>query len=101
MTHGLSSKPSEPAKTKAPTSVIRAGDSVTIALTRGAAKVTTVARAMENGSLGQTIRVQNDATREIYRVVLTGTHDAIVIAQSAADPKDTASSAGVASVAGE
>jgi hypothetical protein len=34
--------------------------------------VKTVAKAMEGGSYGQTIRVKNEATNETYEVVLTG-----------------------------
>ena len=50
----------------------RTGQFITITLTTANVKVKTVARAMESGSYGQTIRVKNEATKEIYEVILTG-----------------------------
>lgn len=55
-----------------PVPLARTGQFVTITLTTANVKVKTVARAMESGSYGQTIRVKNEATKEIYEVILTG-----------------------------
>jgi flagella basal body P-ring formation protein FlgA len=52
--------------------LVRAGQFVTVVLQRGGVEVKTVARALEAGCLGQTIRVKNETTREISNVVLTG-----------------------------
>ncbi len=55
-----------------PVPLARTGQFITVSLTTANVKVKTVARAMESGSYGQTIRVKNEATREIYEVILTG-----------------------------
>jgi flagella basal body P-ring formation protein FlgA len=55
-----------------PVPLARSGQFVTVTLTTANVKVKTVARAMESGSYGQTIRVKNEATKEIYEVILTG-----------------------------
>lgn len=60
------------AKMVEPVPLARSGQFVTITLTTANVKVKTVARAMESGSYGQTIRVKNEATKEIYEVILTG-----------------------------
>ena len=52
--------------------LVKPGQFVTITLDRGGIRVKTVARAMEGGSYGQTVRVKNEATKDIYEVVLTG-----------------------------
>jgi len=54
----------------------RTGQFITVTLGRGAVKVKTVARAMEDGGFGQTIRVKNEATKDVYEVVLTGPQEA-------------------------
>ena len=45
---------------------------MTVILSQGAIEVKTVGRAMETGTYGQTIRVRNEATRDILEVVVTG-----------------------------
>lgn len=55
-----------------PVPLARTGQFVTVTLTTANVRVKTVARAMESGSYGQTIRVKNEATKEIYEVILTG-----------------------------
>jgi flagella basal body P-ring formation protein FlgA len=55
-----------------PVQLVKSGQFVTVSLEQGTVRVKTVARAMENGSYGQTIRVKNEATREILEVVVTG-----------------------------
>ena len=41
-------------------------------LARGGVRIKTVARALEAGSYGQTIKVKNEATKDTFQVVLTG-----------------------------
>jgi flagella basal body P-ring formation protein FlgA len=50
----------------------RPGQFVTITLTQGNVQVKTVARAMDTGTYGQSIRVKNEATKDVYEVILTG-----------------------------
>jgi flagella basal body P-ring formation protein FlgA len=52
--------------------LVKSGQFVTITLERGGIRVKTVARALEGGSYGQTVRVKNEATKDVYEVVLTG-----------------------------
>ena len=55
-----------------PLPMARVGQFVTVTLCQGGVQVRTVARAMESGTRGQTIKVKNDATRDEYEVTLTG-----------------------------
>jgi len=55
-----------------PVELVKSGQFVTITVSHGAVSIKTVARAMEGGSLGQTIKVKNETTRDIFDVVLTG-----------------------------
>ncbi len=50
----------------------KSGQYITITLNQGSVRVTTVARAMETGSYGQTIKVRNDETKDIFDVTLIG-----------------------------
>lgn len=50
----------------------RTGQLITVNLTSGNVRIKTVARAMESGSYGQTIKVKNELTGSTYEVVLTG-----------------------------
>jgi flagella basal body P-ring formation protein FlgA len=52
--------------------LVRPGQFVTVVYRQGAVELKTVARALDGGSLGQTVRVKNEATRDIFEVVLTG-----------------------------
>jgi flagella basal body P-ring formation protein FlgA len=54
-----------------PVQLVKTGQYVTISLDQGAVRIKTVARAMENGCYGQTIRVKNEATKEVFQVVVT------------------------------
>lgn len=54
----------------------RAGQFVTVTLNSGTVRVKSVARAMEGGSYGQTIRVKSEATDQTFEVVLTGPQEA-------------------------
>jgi flagella basal body P-ring formation protein FlgA len=55
-----------------PTQLVKVGQYVTITLNQGTVRIKTVARAMESGSYGQTIRVKNETTKDVFQVVLTG-----------------------------
>lgn len=50
----------------------RPGQFVTITLTTGDVRVKTVARSLDTGTYGQSIRVKNEATKDVYEVILTG-----------------------------
>ena len=76
------------AKMVEPVPLARPGQFVTITLTTANVKVKTVARAMEAGSFGQTIRVKNEATKEIYEVILTGPQTAEMNGGAMTDAKD-------------
>ena len=45
----------------------------------------TVARAMEEGSYGQTIRVKNEGTKDVFAVVMTGPQEATMGPAQAAE----------------
>jgi flagella basal body P-ring formation protein FlgA len=55
-----------------PVPLARAGQFITITLQQGAVQIKSVARAMEPGSFGQTIKVRNETTRDVFEVTLTG-----------------------------
>lgn len=53
--------------------VVHTGQFVTVSLAReGQATIDTVARAMDDGARGDSIRARNEATGEIYTVLVTG-----------------------------
>jgi flagella basal body P-ring formation protein FlgA len=52
--------------------MVRAGELITITLTQGSVQIKSVARAMENGAFGESIRVKNEETRDVYQVTMTG-----------------------------
>jgi flagella basal body P-ring formation protein FlgA len=55
-----------------PTIMVKSGQLVSITLTQGAISAKSVARATEQGSIGQTIRVKNEVTNNMFDVVVTG-----------------------------
>jgi flagella basal body P-ring formation protein FlgA len=55
-----------------PTILVRTGELVTVVLTQGAIRAKSVARSMEQGTMGQTIRVKNEVTGNQFDVVITG-----------------------------
>jgi flagella basal body P-ring formation protein FlgA len=70
----------------------KAGQYITITLTQGTVNIKSVARALEAGSYGQTIRVKNESTKEVFQVILTGPQQATMNLASAPDrPVDLAS----------
>jgi flagella basal body P-ring formation protein FlgA len=56
--------------------LVRSGQLVTISVTRGTVHLRAVARAMEQGALGQTIKVRNENTRDLLDVTITGPQEA-------------------------
>jgi flagella basal body P-ring formation protein FlgA len=50
----------------------KAGQYVTVTLSQGTVQVKTVAKALEAGSYGQSIKVRNEATKDVFDVTLTG-----------------------------
>ena len=61
--------------------MVRSGEFVTVTLTQGSVQIKTVARAMESGAFGQSIRVKNEATRDIYQVTMSGPQTATMEAK--------------------
>ena len=59
-----------------PVALVKPGQLVTINLRRGSVGLRSVARAMEQGSLGQTIRVRNENTRDMLDVTVVGNQEA-------------------------
>jgi flagella basal body P-ring formation protein FlgA len=56
----------------------KAGQYVTVTLSQGTVQVKTVAKAMEAGSYGQSIKVRNESTKDVFDVTLTGPQAAII-----------------------
>jgi flagella basal body P-ring formation protein FlgA len=54
-----------------PVALVKPGQLVTISLSVGTVSVKTVGRALEGGAFGQTVKVKNDTTQDIYEVTLT------------------------------
>ena len=52
--------------------LVKPGQYVTISLQQGGVTVKSVAKAVEGGAFGQTIRVKNETTKDIFEVVVTG-----------------------------
>lgn len=56
--------------------MVRTGQFVTILSAQGGVNIKTVARAIDSGCYGQSVRVKNESTKEIYRVIVTGMQEA-------------------------
>ncbi len=56
----------------------RNGQLITVSLGQGIVRLKTVARAIEAGAKHQRIKVKNEATNEVYDVVLTGPQEAVL-----------------------
>jgi len=59
-----------------PVPLVRTGQLVTIVLTQGSVQIKAVARALEAGAVGQSIKVRNETTKDIFDVVVTGVQEA-------------------------
>jgi flagella basal body P-ring formation protein FlgA len=66
--------------------LVKRGDTVTIYARGGGIKVRTIAKARENGSLGQPVQVESLETHKAYDAVVTGIHEAVVFTGSTAPP---------------
>jgi flagella basal body P-ring formation protein FlgA len=56
----------------------RVGQLVTVVVKAGGVSVRTVGKAVDEGTYGQTIRVRNEGTKEMYDVTLTGPQQGII-----------------------
>jgi flagella basal body P-ring formation protein FlgA len=68
----------------------KSGQLITVTLVRGTVKIKGVAKALEGGCFGQTIRVKNEATKDVYSVVLTGPQEASISSGAAVASADAA-----------
>ena len=57
---------------RGPEAWFRPGQYVTITMSNGTVQIKTVAKALERGCFGQTVRVRNETTKEFFEVVMTG-----------------------------
>jgi flagella basal body P-ring formation protein FlgA len=73
-----------------PPVLVKRGDAVTVFARGGGIQVRTIARAKENGSLGQPVQLESLDTHKAYDAVVTGTREAVVFAGSAPAPTETA-----------
>ena len=64
------------AKLVDPVQLVRAGQFVTISTNAGGVNIKTVARALEPGTLGQSIQVRDEVTKDRFEVVVTGAQEA-------------------------
>jgi flagella basal body P-ring formation protein FlgA len=71
-----------------PTILVRSGELVTVMLTQGAVRAKSVARSMEQGTMGQTIRVKNEVTQNQFDVVITGPQTAKLPSSAPGDRAD-------------
>ena len=55
-----------------PAILVKSGQLVSVVLTHGAIQAKSVARAMEQGTFGQSIRVKNEVTGNVFDVIITG-----------------------------
>ena len=70
-----------------PVPLARNGQYITITLNQGGVQVKTVGLAMESGSFGQTIRVKNEQTQDVFQATLTGPQTASIGPAPADDAK--------------
>jgi flagella basal body P-ring formation protein FlgA len=71
-----------------PIQLVKTGQYVTIGVSQGGVQVKTVARALEAGAFGQSIKVKNETTKDIFDVTVTGPQTATL---SAPAPQDIVS----------
>lgn len=74
-----------------PPVLVKRGDSVTVYARGGGIQVRTIARAKENGSLGQPVQLESLETHKPYDAVVTGTREAVVFAGSGPPPIEAVS----------
>jgi len=71
--------------------LVKNGQLVTVTLAQGNVQVKTVARAMEGGAFGQTVRVRNESTKDVFDVTITGPQTATLSASAVIPPPKVAS----------
>jgi flagella basal body P-ring formation protein FlgA len=78
--------------------LVKPGQLVTVTLSEGNIQVRTVAKALEGGAFGQSVRVRNETTREVFRATLTGPQTA-TLSPGVPDAKPAAGGTDLATVA--
>jgi flagella basal body P-ring formation protein FlgA len=68
-----------------PIELVKTGQYVTINVANGGVNVKTVAKALEPGSFGQTIKVKNETTKDTFDVTITGPQTATLNAPPATE----------------
>jgi flagella basal body P-ring formation protein FlgA len=66
-----------------PIQLVKTGQYVTINVSQGGVQIKTVARSLEAGTFGQSIKVKNETTKDIYDVTVTGPQTAALTAPPA------------------
>jgi flagella basal body P-ring formation protein FlgA len=61
-----------------PVPLAKVGQIITVDLDQGTIHIKTVARALETGSYGQSIRAKNEATGDMYEITLTGPQEGTI-----------------------
>jgi flagella basal body P-ring formation protein FlgA len=61
-----------------PVDLAKPGQFITVSMASGGVHIKTVGRAIEAGVFGQPIKVKNEATGEVYEVVLTGPQEGTI-----------------------
>lgn len=56
----------------------KTGQLVSVTIRQGGVEIRSVARALEAGTYGQTIRVRNETTKDIFDVTMTGPQEAVM-----------------------
>lgn len=65
--------------------LVRPGQLVTVLVQSGGIEIRSVARALQSGTHGQTVRVRNETTRDIYDVTMIGPQMAVMGASDSAE----------------
>lgn len=73
-----------------PVPLVKSGQYVTVTLNQGSVQIKTVAKALDGGSYGQTIRVKNESTRDVFDVTLTGPQTATMNTPSTTNDQEPA-----------
>lgn len=66
-----------------PVPLVQPGQLVTVLAEQGNVQIKTVARATEPGTFGQSVRVRNEATRDLYQIILTGPQEGRMVGNAA------------------
>lgn len=58
--------------------LVKTGQLVGVTIRQGGVEIRSVARALEAGTYGQTIRVRNETTKDVFEVTMTGPQEAVM-----------------------